>query len=545
VTGSLTPHFRTDDLSGRLRAGKERRPNAAAQSVKRLVLNGLAAASSEHSPDRAARAGESDDGRRGPTAHWGVVPLLGPRGADLTLVREARILSSLSVLIEAKALERTTTNATPQPEVALNASRAFVVVLVHGTFASRAPWTQAGSRFREVLEQRLGNVHFEPFEWTGANSGKARRQAGLALRETLHGLRRRFPRALVYVVGHSHGGNVALYATKLIGPVPDVDGLVAIATPFLRARIRKVPKSTASVLTMVQLAAFWALISWTLSPSLVSPIQALLGPAVWVAFSTARMPRELYRRFRLWVARRQNAVILKLPWPVPKCRILNLQTSFDEARLHLTILGLLANALVLSIAAVPWLIVAGANLASVGAYEPEAADVATLGGMVGGVAIIILLPLVMLAAIGSIALRGHRFGFGDNGVDNLFVDIRPSKHPLSPETFLQETERETSVPFHPHWGLLEYMLPSEYRHSRTLPRAEDPHVQPEVTSLLVGGLRGRGLIPSLRHSRLYDSADVASVIAGWMLLGTVPSWTPAAPEAMGERDASADGYQRG
>lgn len=47
-------------------------------AVKRLVLKGLAAASSEHSPDRAARAGESEAGRRGPTAHWGVVPLLGP-----------------------------------------------------------------------------------------------------------------------------------------------------------------------------------------------------------------------------------------------------------------------------------------------------------------------------------------------------------------------------------------------------------------------------------------------------------------------------------
>lgn len=49
------------------------------RAVKRLVLKGLAAASSEDLPDCATRAGESDAGRRGPTAHWGVVPLLGPR----------------------------------------------------------------------------------------------------------------------------------------------------------------------------------------------------------------------------------------------------------------------------------------------------------------------------------------------------------------------------------------------------------------------------------------------------------------------------------
>lgn len=79
MTGSLTPHLHTDDLSGALR-GRQRTPTPmpVPGAVKRLVLKGLAAASSRDSPDRAARAGEGDAGRRGPTAHWGIVPFLGP-----------------------------------------------------------------------------------------------------------------------------------------------------------------------------------------------------------------------------------------------------------------------------------------------------------------------------------------------------------------------------------------------------------------------------------------------------------------------------------
>ncbi len=56
-------------------------------AVKRLALRRLAVESSEHLPDSATKAGECDAGRRGPTAHWGIVPLLGP--LDLVLCRAA------------------------------------------------------------------------------------------------------------------------------------------------------------------------------------------------------------------------------------------------------------------------------------------------------------------------------------------------------------------------------------------------------------------------------------------------------------------------
>jgi hypothetical protein len=406
-------------------------------------------------------------------------------------------------------------------------SPSFVLVLVHGTFASRAPWTQPGSQFRAVLEQKLGNVRFEPFEWTGANADKARRVAGRGLRERLVELRTRYPSALIYAVGHSHGGNVALYATQHDDAQALVAGVVAIATPFLHARIRKVPKAVAGLLFSVLMMPLLGFISWISTPMVFAAIDLLLGPVILVSCATARLPAAIYRSFRLWVARRQNEIVRTLPWPLPSCRILNLQTSLDEARFHLTVLGFTANLLVVSLVSIPWVILVGSAIARVGSLEPETSVVANIAAGIAGLALIALLPLVGAAALGSVVIRGHRFGFGHNGVDNLFVDVRASKQPLARGTFVQETDETTPVPFHPHWGLMEYMLPPEYRHSRTLPRSNVTHREPEITSLQVTGLKATGWMPSLRHSRLYDSVDIARSIAGWILLDTVGRRTTA------------------
>jgi pimeloyl-ACP methyl ester carboxylesterase len=263
----------------------------------------------------------------------------------------------------------------------------FVVVLVHGTFAAKAPWTRPGSKFREVLEHRLRDIHIESFDWTGANSENARRLAGQELRQKLVELHRAYPQALVYVVGHSHGGNVALYATNENPSETGVAGVVAIATPFLRARIRRVPKSAATLFNLVLNALFWALVSWLLPQTVLRAAQELLGMVVWVVIGTARIPGAMYRSFRLWVARRQNAVIQRLPWSLPACRILNLQTSLDEARLHLNVLGLCANVLVVSLTSLVWLALISSYLGAVTQTAASATPPSPNGlAMVGGLA---------------------------------------------------------------------------------------------------------------------------------------------------------------
>jgi hypothetical protein len=84
-----------------------------------------------------------------------------------------------------------------------------------------------------------GTTLFSRFCWTGGNSHTDRLEAGEALKERLHGLTKKFPNSRHFVVGHSHGGNVMLYAMKDKSLADRVTGLVTLATPFITVRRRK------------------------------------------------------------------------------------------------------------------------------------------------------------------------------------------------------------------------------------------------------------------------------------------------------------------
>jgi pimeloyl-ACP methyl ester carboxylesterase len=121
-------------------------------------------------------------------------------------------------------------NDTGTPEV--------VVTLVHGTWAQNAAWTQSDSELCRHLKQKFGdNILFHSHRWSGGNSFRARRAASRALAPQLEEMLVRFPDARHFVVGHSHGGNVALAAlTPEIGR--RLDGLICLATPVLVSRPR-------------------------------------------------------------------------------------------------------------------------------------------------------------------------------------------------------------------------------------------------------------------------------------------------------------------
>ena len=116
-------------------------------------------------------------------------------------------------------------------------------VLVHGTygisFIATALWSVTPKKYRQgsvdwpVIRERLAEsgatVH--SFVWSGKNNHRARMQAGVELRRQL--LEIASTADCIYVIAHSHGGNVFLYA--LDDPVlsEKVDGVVFMATPFL------------------------------------------------------------------------------------------------------------------------------------------------------------------------------------------------------------------------------------------------------------------------------------------------------------------------
>ena len=90
----------------------------------------------------------------------------------------------------------------------------FVVTLVHGTFARGAAWANdADALIRRRLHAAFGDaVRVRAFNWSGGNSHPHRWRAAEELRADQAALALSEPGLPRFVVAHSHGGNVALYA---------------------------------------------------------------------------------------------------------------------------------------------------------------------------------------------------------------------------------------------------------------------------------------------------------------------------------------------
>jgi len=116
-----------------------------------------------------------------------------------------------------------------------------VVTLVHGTWAAKAAWTHCSSPLCTTLQgATTRTIQFERFLWSGANSIWARHKAVDKLTTHLHALIEKFPDAKHFVVGHSHGGNIAVHALRDPWLAQRIDGLICLSTPFLTVIRRQV-----------------------------------------------------------------------------------------------------------------------------------------------------------------------------------------------------------------------------------------------------------------------------------------------------------------
>ncbi|WP_179414261.1 esterase/lipase family protein [Mucilaginibacter sp. E4BP6] len=122
------------------------------------------------------------------------------------------------------------------------------ITLIHGTyFLTRPKWVLPGKPLRTFLENNLGiKTTFEAFNWSGKNSQHRRIEAARLLALYLEEQITAYPHARKTVIAHSHGGNVAFYALKMLGDDAAHFKLVTLATPFLNVEKRELPKSTRS-----------------------------------------------------------------------------------------------------------------------------------------------------------------------------------------------------------------------------------------------------------------------------------------------------------
>jgi hypothetical protein len=130
------------------------------------------------------------------------------------------------------------------------------IITVHGTFAhagstpaeqpgAEVPdkaWWASGSAFdldlRKFVQADSGNLDVIPFEWSGANSERDRRDAGSRLLAQMRALEAK--KEPYCVIGHSHGGSV-ISAALLEGgsrrqPLEHLKRWITVGTPFVRLK---------------------------------------------------------------------------------------------------------------------------------------------------------------------------------------------------------------------------------------------------------------------------------------------------------------------
>jgi hypothetical protein len=206
-----------------------------------------------------------------------------------------------------------------------------VITLIHGTFAKNAAWITEKSALAVALQEKLdGGVKIFPFNWSGRNSHSARSNATDELQKELRGRLTEYRSANHFLIGHSHGGNVALSAMSDPEIASGITGIVTMATPFIVARDRDIgPEQSgylAAALLVLLIGAeyFFLRWLWSATQSFGACVVALIlmGPLIGSAI--------------LAVARRwygfASKLRLKLELPkIARERLLVIRSPADEA----------------------------------------------------------------------------------------------------------------------------------------------------------------------------------------------------------------------
>jgi pimeloyl-ACP methyl ester carboxylesterase len=383
-----------------------------------------------------------------------------------------------------------------------------IFVLLHGTFAPNAQWTIDGVLRRRLA--KLGNVEFHTPQWPGVlhsrlNNGHRSRLAGATVvQATLTTLRKHNPSARIYVIAHSHGGNVAIYAANKLPP-GTVNGIVCLSTPFIHIGVDlSIPQFVASRVGMVDnllvlpwfalllaiactvglyvgIGSIAAVIGSLVPPGAEAPISSLipswlaegvlpvllglvvlafLRTAYWgsiylvSALLTATKNTVLHAAYE--VSRADFTTLGCIPPPHVPCRWL-FATSDEVAKLFSTLKAVTSSAQRIS-RILLWVVGVAAALAVglhvYGAQLPESRAVAwVLGGwtfVLCGAALYLVLGLVGFLVSRSIRLLRSLFLGWENVLTTLFTSLEVEFHPDSHRRVEQtdSKERVKEIAFH-------------------------------------------------------------------------------------------------
>lgn len=194
----------------------------------------------------------------------------------------------------------------------------YVITLVHGTYARKAKWLSPDSDLsKTIVEEFSHKVEIIPFFWSGGNSPASRATAADRLREQLQSQVVKWPWAKHYIIAHSHGGNVALYALRDSKLENDISGLICLATPFLLLRPRP-----GSLTAIYKAACIW--------PLFTVPGLFLEHGSLWWIWIMIAMWGTMVISFVCW--KRRGAILEQTLLPeVKKEKLLIVRAVGDEA----------------------------------------------------------------------------------------------------------------------------------------------------------------------------------------------------------------------
>ncbi|WP_292532921.1 alpha/beta fold hydrolase [Methylocystis sp.] len=191
-------------------------------------------------------------------------------------------------------------------------------ILVHGTkFHQKLPlirwfydtipaWVKPDSKMWETLSNRFPGCEIKAFTWPGSHHQAVRHAAASELALLLNELRDK--RQRIIVIGHSHGGNVALQAAYQ-APLAQVE-LITLDTPFIAERHASENVIADRIAIFVGMTGTFLLAVAGVADVYFLRSEWIMGIflvfAAWIAF-LKRYNTTFARKFgQAWVARRSS-----------------------------------------------------------------------------------------------------------------------------------------------------------------------------------------------------------------------------------------------
>lgn len=330
-----------------------------------------------------------------------------------------------------------------------------MITLVHGTFARGAPWTGPDSALRRgwpAAPERPAS--FSVFEWSGGNSHRDRVAAADELADHLASLMNQHKAASHLVIAHSHGGNVALGALGQDKVKDKVEALICLNTPFLHCMPRNLIALMAVLIALNPIALL--ALAWTpffelyllprypgeyWRPLFVGAglLMVLLIPAGLLGFIFWRFTSRVLRAVEDYQAHASTKFVNTAD---PGCHVLAATVERDEAYRYLwlldritaaTTVGAQLSFLLCAVGLVLLLLAGSGGFLTDFNWFPSLTQAAMVmaryGAMaiVGGIVLFVISSVLM--TVTCAVLRRHRFSYGEQIADSLFLRIFVKPYP--------------------------------------------------------------------------------------------------------------------